>query len=100
MSSIEQCIRDINNYNNLEEKIKRIVNYLGMAVEDAGSLSLHIENNYQVDGDGAAVVARVVELKNELKEIRSYLKKNVLPGIGSSLSATRREKSRLEEEND
>lgn len=98
MSSIEQCIRDIARYHTLEEKVRKIISQLGSAAEDVSRLNLHIESNYQVDGDGAAVAARAIELKSELKEIRDYLKKPILPSINSSLQSVKNEKSRLEEE--
>ena len=100
MSSIEQCIRNIHRYYNLEEKVEAIIKKLDSAADDTSSLEFHIKNNYKVDGDGATVAIRTNDLKNELIETRNYLKNTILPSISSSIREEKREKARLEEEED
>lgn len=98
MSSIEQCVSNIQNYYDLEEKIKAIIKKINAAKGDSSNLAFHINNNYQVNGDGAAVATRATDLKRKLAETEDYLRSVVLPSISTSISEEQFEKARLEAE--
>ncbi len=98
MSSIEQCILNIQNYKDLEEKIKIIIRKLNSAAGDTSKLEFRINSYYQVNGDGATVAIRAKDLKTKLNETEDYLKNTILPSISTSITEEANEKERLEQE--
>lgn len=89
MSSISQCIYDIQRYHELREKIEAIISKLNSASEYVGKVDFEIKTSYKVDGNSATISNQTTDLKNRIEDTSNYLSETVLPSIGYSLEDTR-----------
>lgn len=98
MSSIAQCIYDIQRYQNLRKKIKAIIIKLDSASEYVSKIDFEIKTSYKVNGNSAIISEQTTDLKNKIEDTSHFLRKTVLPSIGYSLDNTRAQLQSLREQ--
>lgn len=97
MATITQLETDNKNLNNINNDVQDIVRLLEAAVSDIDTLINNIDSRYSVDDNSTPIIDRAKALKESIGSTSSYLSRNILNSIESSIRSNNITISNLKE---
>lgn len=98
MGSIGGYRRDIRLYDDIKDKLWRIVGKLDDASNSAGHIKSELSSNYRINNNPTKTSTRIDTLNRSIGEEADYIRNVVIPAIEGAISYSEREIDRLEEE--
>ena len=85
MASIAEYKKNIESYNDMNDKVKSIIIYLDKYADLNSQLLTKIDNCYLVDNKDSSIYDRAKDLSVDVSKTSNYLKSVIIPAISNAI---------------
>lgn len=89
MAEIWELERDINDRDQMTDKLRRILRNLKVVKEEAGALAANIDNNISIDDNGVPFAQRARQISNDLGGYIHYIEECIIPHLDWDIQQAR-----------